>query len=267
MHVAELCFPFDSTTVDDAASHAIHGLLSALRMNGQICGREWPLAQHNRGCVTTVLLPAPDALDAHHHNEYVRRALAELAEAGFGAMQVASLEPDLDGDPPCDCAQCSAFILITNYLSLESPLRCGDCFGPVPLYTIPPTYQGEFYDLICWQSDAQACDTLWMNSTVLERAALRQVSRHDSPLARTGRANGARIAEATGAPVYYRLFRYGGRSLRSERARRCPECGGAWLLDEPWHRFDFRCDRCLLVSEVAWDVQREGAAMSKAPIS
>ena len=59
-----------------------------------------------------------------------------------------------------------------------------------------------------------------------------------------------------GVPVYYYLMKHYGVSDKRDRQRRCPSCRGRWLLPESLHRFlDFRCERCRLVSNVAFDVR------------
>lgn len=45
-----------------------------------------------------------------------------------------------------------------------------------------------------------------------------------------------------------------GRGLVLERARRCPGRGGEWSLPKTLHIFDFKCDRCQLLSNIACDV-------------
>lgn len=154
------------------------------------------------------------------------------------------------------CSGPGAYALFTNYLSLESAIRCMDCFRPVALYRMTPMGSGEFSELIAWQSDYQACDSLQMNCTVLERAATRELSNVDSSLTTRGRAHGARLAASSGRPFYYYLYRGHGRSHRSEVARRCPGCGGEWHLAQRLHSlFDFKCDRCHLLSNIAFDVE------------
>ena len=55
---------------------------------------------------------------------------------------------------------------------------------------------------------------------------------------------------------YINLKKGSGNDIESERGRRCPGCDGAWMLDEPWHGlFDFRCDPCRLVSNIAFNVR------------
>ena len=126
-----------------------------------------------------------------------------------------------------------------------------------PLYRIPRDRHGEQNDVMCWQSDYQACDTLQMNTATGDRFGTHQLSAVDSSLSVRGRAIARRIEEATKVPTYYYLYRYGGRSGALERKRRCPGCGGAWLLRYgAWHdEFHFRCTRCRLLSNIAWNVQ------------
>ncbi len=258
MFVAELTFEVSKEQGPDPAnvSDAVNRLLGSLRMNGQICGREWPIVQLPSACRATVLIPDRDALDTTYHNQYVLDAIRNLTNAGLGSPQIAILGRDIDGDSICTCASPTAYILFTNYLSLEPPLKCADCFHSVPLYRIPRPPEDDYYPVIVWQSDYQACDSLQMNCTTLERAATLKLSRADSSLSRQGRDVCCIITEQTGKPVYYYLYRYGGRSRAQECKRRCPSCGGIWLLDTPWHdRFDFRCDTCRLLSNIAWNVR------------
>ena len=86
--------------------------------------------------------------------------------------------------------------------------------------------------------------------------AYRQITMPDSELSMKGLDVCRRIEKTSGIPTYYYLRRHYGRSQKAERNRKCPGCGGQWLLNECWlERYDFRCDRCRLVSETACDVQ------------
>jgi len=189
-------------------------------------------------------------------NEYVTSSIESLHAAGFVGPEVTVIGEDIDYAQTCRCQHHESYILFTNYVSLESPLRCGTCFLPIPLYKIPPTYDTEYYDIICWQSDHQCCDRLQMGCNTLERASIREMSRHDSSLSKRGRNISERITDSTGIPTYYYLYRGGSaRSRKQELARTCPVCNGEWRLDEPWHIFDFKCDRCHMLSNIAWNVR------------
>lgn len=254
MYVAQLTMTAQMPVDRDTASHAINSLLAALRMNGQVCGREWPIAITSEDYTATVLIPEPTALEAVHHNHYATQSLDALHTAGLSAPEI-TIARDVDGAGTCNCAQSQSLILYTYDVSLEPPLRCGDCFLPVPLYRVPPIKDVDYYEIICWQSDYQACDRLQMNCTTLERPATRQISRVDSSLSQFGLDICRRLTETTHLPVYYYLYSDSARSRRQEQKRLCPSCGSEWLLAAPWHKFDFKCDRCRLLSTLSWNAR------------
>ena len=225
-------------------------------MNGQVVGADLPLADTSDGYIACLMLPSSDSLDRRHWNTYVTERMEALDRAGVSGPSVVSIGIVPSSYAPCACEPRTALALFTTYISLESPLRCLTCFRPVPLYQVPPTRSGEYGDIISWQSNYQACDTLQMNCTVGERFGTRQISALDSSLTKQGLQICAAIAAATTLPTYYYLCRGSGRSWEAERARMCPSCAGAWLLAEPLHeRFDFQCERCHLLSNVAWSVR------------
>lgn len=254
MHIAHITFQFEVGTDEDTAIEAIDRWTSSLRSNGQAQGKEMPLASHDGIFSTWLMLPAVDSLDSTHHNRWVRNAEQLLSDKGLRERTIRIAGESPDSANGCECRDRTAFILYTNYVSLESSLRCADCFDPVPLYAVPPTYDdSEYHDLLLWQSDYQACDQLQMGCSTGERFALREMGNIDSSLTRRGRDICQKLETGTGLPVYYFLYRYYGRSARFERERRCPGCGGEWLLAEPLHDlFDFRCEPCRLLSQIAF---------------
>jgi predicted nucleic acid-binding Zn ribbon protein len=238
----------------EQSTDPVQAILGAWRTNGQLCGREWPVIQEGSGYSTVALSPERDSLESGLNSSY---AAAAIARAEVEGLQVAwqTLGEDAESSPACSCTTPAAYALFTNYLSLEPAIRCMDCFRPVALYRMTPMDSGEFYELISWQSDYQACDSLQMNCTVLEQAATREISNVDSSLTKLGRAHCAQLAASSGGPFYYYLYRGHGRSYRSEVARCCPGCGGAWHLAQRLHSlFDFKCDSCQLLSNIAFDV-------------
>ncbi len=201
-------------------------------------------------------VPEKSALSKKHANRWVTKAVQELAELGM-RLQVLDLGDDPDSSHPCRCQNPPWFALFTNYASTESPLRCGKCFGTIPLYRLSATPDDDYSDVICWQSDYRACDHLQMNCSTGERFATRQMENHESSLSSRGRAICNRLTEAGRVPVFYYLYRATGRSLASERRRPCPSCGSAWLAETPHcDLFDMKCDRCRLLSNIGFDVRR-----------
>ncbi|NHZ84069.1 hypothetical protein F2P44_33125 [Massilia sp. CCM 8695] len=255
MHAVRIDMRFTGPPPGDVPAAHLNLFLGALRKNGQVCGREWPIVMDSGACVTTVLTPAADSLDARYHGTYVRRCIADAQLAGI-TFAWSLIGEECDSAEACGCADPGAYVLFTTYLTLESPVRCMDCFGPVPLYRFTAPPDTEFHDVISWQSDYQSCDHLQMNCTVLEKAATRQMSVIDSALSAAGRACCAVLSERAGKPFYYYLYRDKGRSAALEAQRRCPACDGPWQLPARLHGcFDFRCDNCRLLSNVAFNLR------------
>jgi predicted nucleic acid-binding Zn ribbon protein len=223
-------------------------------MNGQLCGREWPIVQESSGYSTIALSPERDSLEPGFNSSCVTIANAR-AEAEGLKLTWQGLGENAESSPTCSCGSPSAYVLFTTYVSLESPIRCLDCFRPVALYRMKVMHSGEFNELISWQSDYQSCDRLQMNCRVLEQAATQELSNVDGDLTKDGRAHCETLAASSGRPFYYYLHRGHGESYQSEVERRCPGCGGEWHLDSRLHSlFDFKCERCHLLSNVAFDV-------------
>jgi predicted nucleic acid-binding Zn ribbon protein len=258
METAAIRFRLGPGTDRDRALEALQEYLGALWRNGQIMGRQTPIARERTGYSVFATLPATDSLNGRHSNRQVRRALRALAGIGCKAPKVQRLGSDPEGKPACRCRRRLFLILFTSFLHEDSPVRCGGCFNPIPLYAFPTTgYAGDYHDILQWQGTYQAMDWLWIGSGAGERFGHDQMARHNSPLSKDCRDVARTLEHRARRPVYYHLAKALARSNRQERARRCPSCGRRWLLDEPLHNiFDFKCDRCRLLSNIAWDVRR-----------
>jgi predicted nucleic acid-binding Zn ribbon protein len=236
------------------AAEAATSLVSTWRRNGQTVG-EWQVAASREAITVYASVLERSSLSGKFANEYVKSKLSKLSEAGLARPKVEILGRDPESARPCSCKTRESFIVFTTFLTIGSPLRCGVCFGMVPLYRIPPTDRCEYSDIFSWEGAYKACDTLQIDCGVGERFGERQLQDCESPLSREGRELCSRIEDITGTPTYYYLCRFRGRSLRRERERKCPNCNRRWLLEEPWHKLvDFRCEPCRLVSSIAFDL-------------
>lgn len=236
-------------------------------MNGQVCGCEWPIRALGRQLEATVLAPERTSLHRRHHSKYANDMCKTAKETGI-EVRTKAISKEFVSLAPCRCVCPSSYVLFTNYVTLEPPIRCLDCFCPAPLYRLPTPSSGEHYKTIVWQSNYQACDRLQMNCRVLERSTTQQISSLRSSLSSEGRAICREYAALVGKPFYYYLYRAAGRSRPSEMRRLCPNCGGQWLLSQARHSlFDFRCDSCCLLSNIAWNVRssRTGSANLRQP--
>ncbi len=256
MRAVEIHFGPGPREVSEVVLGHVGGLIGAWRYNGQLVGRDQTVVSRPGGVSVFGVAPERGALAPRRSSVHVRRLLGELRAVGLARPRTTDLGFALESAAVDRCRRPSSYVMFTTYVALATPLRCGDCFGAVPLYRLDSGERGDHGELIAWESDYQACDSLQMNCATGERFGSRELSRVDSSLTRRGRQLGHELTTRTGVPVYYYLYRYGGRSLAREQARRCPGCGGRWLLREVWHdQFDFRCDRCRLVSNVAWNVR------------
>jgi predicted nucleic acid-binding Zn ribbon protein len=229
---------------------AVQWLLGALLKNGQILD-DYQCTEDSNSYFAFASLPARDALDSSHNNEYVQKCYTELKEAGLRQPRIRVRG---SAESVCECPKNQWFILFTQFLSIQSPLNCGKCFRAVPLYRIPHLSGGEYLDVRHWQADYKACDTLQMHcGTGRDRFGTRQMSEVNSSLSKEGITLCRAIEKATRKPTYYYLYRYTGRGDEYERNRKCPSCGGEWLLKKRLHRlFDFRCRQCRLLSQIAF---------------
>ena len=256
MFTADVSFPLLAGEQEQQIEAAL-SLLSACYKNGQIAVDVWPMTIREGLLRTTLLIPDETALDRRFSNRYAEEALTFLPMNGVGEPEISVYGFDPGSLPSCDCKGRTSLILFTNYLTFESPVRCGDCFNPVPLYRIPTCSSGEHLDILHWRADYKACDTLQMHCTVGERFAEQQLYRHDSSLSERGREICHELAKRTGQSTHYYLHKSRGRSTADERRRRCPNCEEDWLLAEAWHGlFEFRCDNCHLLSNIACSLHR-----------
>jgi predicted nucleic acid-binding Zn ribbon protein len=154
--------------------------------NGQIETSHWHVIRELDQVRIIASIPDATALDRCNNNIYAQSALDALAARDFASPNVRVLGVDLAFDTPCACGVRKNLILYTNYLLSGTPVRCGACFAPVPLYQLPHTQGEEHLNVLHWASDYRACDTLQMHCTTGERFSEFQLYRHDSSLSRQG---------------------------------------------------------------------------------
>ena len=255
MYTAEVVFKINDFNNDEKQEECMELLIGHWRMNGQILGKEH-LWVRKKDCYTMYLyIPEKTSLDEKYHNKYVQKEINNLKDIGLKKPTITILDYNELESSSCDCQKPSEYILYTTSTMLSPALRCKKCFGTIPLYHIPKLYdESDYYPLISWQSDYQACDSLQMNCSVGVKFAYRQLGSIDSQLTKDGLEVCAAIEKATGIKTYYYLYKYTAKSRKKELLRKCPKCQSDWLLDEPLHDiFDFECKKCGLLSNIGWD--------------
>lgn len=258
MYTQELQFKLTGDKDTEHQVEVIFDLLSSMRSNYQILARIWPIADEDYGYSAFVNTPEQDSLAGKYHNKYVKEDLGNLAKAGL-ALQIKQRGRDPQGRSACECTNHHAgFFLYTTHLAHGTPLFCFECAKPVPLYKIPKTYDDEYYNIRQWSLNYQAYDTLQMSCVAEEAQILDEISNIDSDLTRQGLDLCELIEDLTGNKTYYYLMRANGVSEITERNRKCPGCGADWYRPEQLHnRFDFVCEECRLLSNIAWSIDPE----------
>ncbi|WNO62021.1 DUF2310 family Zn-ribbon-containing protein [Rheinheimera sp. MMS21-TC3] len=256
MYVAELSFSVIADTDFTRAEIAIRHYIEALIFNGQVLGREFPTAWQEERFNCRIVVPNTDALLPKHHSSKASIALNKLAAAGLGYPKLKIMGMDLMSQHTDPCAAPEGYILYSRFSDTCSPLRCAEHMAPIPLYQLK-TSTDDFEALIRWQLQYQALDEIQMQQTrVLTKTAERSLQQLNSQLNRQGRALAKQLERSTQVPVYYALYSGTSTDCESEPSKCCPSCHSAWKLAEPLAElFDFQCQGCRLVSNIAWECQ------------
>ena len=246
MYVVEIQFEcFDNTTIS-AVDKAINGLMDALRYNGQILGREFPIVMGEGVFTLRLVCPDQDSLHPQYHSDFVKVCIERLADAKLLAPKVRLIGRDINSEEAAE-ENPSWQVLYTTYVHTCSPLPSGNSLLPIPLYRNPPTLNGDHKAVVKWQTEWQACDEIQMaGGCRAEHAVLHEICDTDSVLYKRGMGLRGRIEHITKIPTYYYLYRVGGISLQDEQARLCPSCSGEWL--QP----------CLLVTSLCSEIFMNG---------
>jgi predicted nucleic acid-binding Zn ribbon protein len=251
MYVAEVTLRKLPEAPDDKIDHGIYALLGSWNRNGQTLGDDKPIVSLRDRIVLYVSLPESDALKPDNEGQHVADALADLARYGLERPTIRLLGEHLgDGSSldPCGngCDQPNSLILYTTFLSMEPPVRCGDCFSPIPLYRLPGIGTGVSR-IVSWQATYRALDHLEIASGCGEAAAQDLLSDpHGKHLAESAEVCST-IESATGIPTYRCLTRF---AQEQEPFEECPLCKSPWRPGRRGLRiFDYRCDPCRLLCD------------------
>jgi predicted nucleic acid-binding Zn ribbon protein len=264
MYVAELVFSVIANTAFNRAEIAIRRYIEALIFNGQVLGREFPTAWLQDSFSCRLVVPHADALLPKHHSQQATAALNQLGRVGLAYPQLKIIGMDLMSQHTDPCPAPSSYIVYSRFSDTCSPVRCAEHLAPVPLYQLTPpvfpvasTENATFEALIRWQLQYQALDEIQMQQhRVLPKTAERSLQQLNSQLNRQGRQLAKQLEHANQVPIYYALYSGTSADCAAEADKVCPSCHGDWRLCEPIaDLFDFQCQRCRLVSNIAWDCQ------------
>lgn len=261
MLLATLTFQAESRLDEPTIGLWVWPVLRGLWEGGQILRRDVAVAIRDKSAVACVELPERYSLSRRHMLPFTRAAIQELAQAGISNPKAAIVGRTADGVQACRCKRSPAYVMFTHAYSTAAPVRCGRCFGTVPLYRLPhwPEHvkhggEGEpfvmaYTDILRWQRDFRRADRMWFDSGFGESFAHRQLSRPDSSLNQNGMSVRESLEDRTGRRTYYFQWdscREGG---EKDERRPCPSCGRRWRVrQEVAGMFGHKCERCRIVS-------------------
>ncbi len=252
MILANVIFGSRRRNEPDQLEDVAHSYLGAMFHAGQLCG-EYFLTWTKGRLNAHVLLASRAAAEPRHHSPHGKRELKKVAEA-FGRNPRWRILDDGAKQRTSSWRSSPSLYLFTHAFDWASPVCRGDGKPPIPVFLLPVAFELK-EQLYSWQRSYCHHDNIWLGSGALELEAYRQLADPNSELSEHGRNLCRELEAATGVPTYYYLTRYWGRT-KGEDNRLCPGCGGAWRVECLWEstrrfwQFDFKCDRCRLVSHM-----------------
>ncbi len=252
MYIQKIYISIQTDTDKTQLIESFYNLMSFYRGNGQIQGKiQSEYITKNKLC-SLPYTHDKNALDEMFNNFYVNnqiKKIENLCNSKFKFKTVGKTHKDYEG--ACTCKKSDFYVLITNFISIASPMVCGTCDKPVPLYRLPQYEDYGYMPILSWASNYIAADTLQMNCEVGERWSLNQMQSLKSQLSKQGLAICKKIETLTEIPTYYFLFNYKKKDVEPA-LKRCPNCNETWYLKERLHRFyDFKCHNCRLISTIS----------------
>lgn len=252
MYIQEITIDIKSRVNRDVLMDELSLLMAFYRGNGQSQGNiESQYITDNKAFILPFTLEK-NALDIKFNNFYVEKQLKKIEKLCDASVQIRTIGKSYATySSPCKCKKSNFYILITNYLTLQSPVTCGTCNGTVPLYRLPEYNDHGYMDILRWETNYKSCDSLQMNCEVGERWALNQMQNSESSLSKQGMEICQKVEGITLIPTFYYLYNYT-KKRKLELNLICPKCKSNWVLQERLHEFfDFKCDRCKLISTVS----------------
>lgn len=230
MYIQEITIEINSNVNKEEIVEEFNLLISFYRGNGQTQGKIESQYIENEKIVCLPFTLEQNSLSKKFNNYYVIKQsekIEKLCKSKLKFKIIGKTSNSYKG--PCNCKKSDFYILITNYVTIESPLTCGNCNKSVPLYHLPQYYDYGYMPILSWASNYISCDTLQMNCEVGEHWALNQMQNLKSQLSKQGAQICKKIEELTLTPTYYYLYNYK-KFKGNQTTRPCPSCGKKWYF-------------------------------------
>lgn len=236
--------------------------LTSLYRNQQIINSEFQYELIEGGMLINLYCPEKDAYkdtNTEKHGIDTKTRLEKKHGLSF-VFEYHGIDPEFED---LKLAQNPNYYVLYGASSPQAfTLFDGEEWEPQPLYKIPYTYHiknanqeiisSSFYNQSIWADVYEHMYDLWFLG-LNEKWFQSQLQNHDSELNKDGQECAKEIEKETGIPTYYFLFNYRAWGEKKDRARKCPTCGGEWLLEDANynHYIAFKCDPCRLVSQLS----------------
>ncbi len=232
--------------VVDQQIRSIQLWLASLRFNGQVLGVQHVISQQDDIFSIFLSTPEEDSLAIDNGSEYVAKCTKDMKGIGLTDPVLVKVRNDSIGEKYCLCEHNPFFIISTDCFSIASPVLCGRCFKPYPLYKLPQLDQAGFEGLINWQVGYQAFDQLYINSGVGEKFAANQLCGIRSQLTQEGLLWRDELRAKCDRNVYYYLL-----TIEDDTSQLCPQCKRTWEFNDGFpYKFKKMCQKCNLISNM-----------------
>ncbi len=193
---------------------------SALQKTGQVYDH-FQIVRETASYAVYVIMPGADSLNLEFCSDETVESVKKLA--AIFSLRVDSLGTTITCDDSCLCEAPTWYMLYTDMAMQESPIVCGDCGKPVPVYKLPTIADGEGRSvLLAWQEQFRAIQTLDMDNYNAEFTAA-EIYTPASRLNKMGRGLCRALEKAKEVPVFYHM-----EQTKAAASETCPVCGNAW---------------------------------------
>lgn len=192
---------------------------NALCKNGQVY-ENFQVVSEGGAYAVYVIMPSADALDLSFCTEESVEIVKRLAS--IFSLKIESMGTAITCEESCTCEAPSWYLLYTDLATEESPVVCGDCGRPVPLYKLPAILDKEGQsNFLNWQDQFRAIQKLDMYNYQPDFTS-GEVYDPASHINKMGRALCRAMEKAKSVPVFYHL------EQKKDSGAVCPLCGREW---------------------------------------
>lgn len=226
---------------NDAVYKLIDDYFGCLYNNGQVVGG-YDIFEKDDIFYATFVMPEETALEKKNNSEYANDRVEKLT--AVLDYEIINEGENFEYSNPCACENSTWYLLATDHFQNSSPVHCGDCDCPVPLYKISHLDgEKEHFSIICgWQNSHKNMHQLWIDGH-WDRFTYGQLSKFNSKLNKEGQRACKELEKVLGKPVYNHIFIYQEdehlltpKGMLREIPTTCPKCGNEWTYCGIWDR-------------------------------